>query len=512
MSGSALILWALATPLLGALLVGILGYKADERASRPASEHFIGDPNVRDGATVVASLVTFGFVLQILQRVLDGGRPAAVLLDVFPGVALAFEVEPLGMLFALVAAGLWIPTSVYAFGYMRGHHEKNQTRFFVCFAVAIFAALGIAFSANLFTLFLFYEVMTFSTYPLVTHAGTEEAKRAGRIYLGVLVSTSVCFFLFAVVLTWHLTGTLDFTPGGILAGKVEGPMVYILLGLFAFGTGKAALMPFHKWLPNAMVAPTPVSALLHAVAVVKAGVFTILKVVVYIFGIDFLRDGNYSEWLCWVAAWTLILSSIIALTKDNLKARLAYSTISQLAYIVLGAAIATEASVMGGGLHIAMHAMGKITLFFCAGSIIVFAHKTEISTMDGLGRRMPWTMGAFFLGSLSIIGLPPMGGSWSKWYLALGAADIDQPIFIGVLMLSSLLSIGYLMPIVGRAFFLPPKDYVDEHGHHHSAQTEYKEGSPLCTVPLCLTALGCLALFFWGGAIRELLLPMLEVR
>jgi multicomponent Na+:H+ antiporter subunit D len=305
---------------------------------------------------------------------------------------------------------------------------------------------------------------------------------------------------------------VDFTPGGVLAGKVEGPMVYVLLGLFAFGTGKAALMPFHKWLPNAMVAPTPVSALLHAVAVVKAGVFTVLKVVVYIFGIDFLRDGNYSEWLCWVAAWTLILSSVIALTKDNLKARLAYSTISQLAYIVLGAAIATEASVMGGGLHIAMHAMGKITLFFCAGSIIVFAHKTEISTMDGLGRRMPWTMGAFFLGSLSIIGLPPMGGSWSKWYLALGAAEIDQPIFIGVLMLSSLLSIGYLMPIVGRAFFLPPKDYVDEDGHHHPAQTEYKEGSPRCTVPLCLTALGCLALFFWGGAIRELLLPMLEVR
>jgi multicomponent Na+:H+ antiporter subunit D len=512
MTGSALVLWALATPLLGALAVAVLGYKADERADRPAGEHFIGDPNVRDAATVITSLVTFGFVLQLLQRVLDGASPAAVLLEVVPGVHLAFALEPLGMLFALVASGLWIPTSIYAFGYMRGHHEKNQTRFFVCFAVAIFAALGIAFSANLFTLFLFYEVMTFSTYPLVTHAGTDAAKRAGRIYLGILVFTSVCFFLFAVILTWHLTGTLDFTPGGILDGKVEGPMVYLLLGLFAFGTGKAALMPFHKWLPNAMVAPTPVSALLHAVAVVKAGVFTVLKVVVYIFGIDFLRDGNYSEWLCWVAAFTLIVSSIIALTKDNLKARLAYSTISQLAYIVLGAAIATEASVMGGGLHIAMHAMGKITLFFCAGSIIVFAHKTEVSTMDGLGRRMPWTMAAFFLGSLSIIGLPPMGGSWSKWYLALGAAEIGQPVFIGVLMLSSLLSIGYLMPIVGRAFFLPPKAYIDEHGNHHEAQTEYSEGSPLCTVPLCLTALGCLALFFWGGALRELLLPMLEVR
>jgi len=512
MSAATLILCALSTPFLGALVVAVLGYRADERAKLPAGEHFIGDPNVRDGATVIVSLVTFGFVLQILQHVLDGGRPSLELLEVLPGIQLAFEVEPLGMLFALVASGLWIPTSLYAFGYMRGHHEKNQTRFFVCFAVAIFAALGIAFAANLFTLFLFYEVLTFSTYPLVTHAGTEQAKKAGRIYLGILVFTSVCFLLLAVVLTFHLTGTLDFEPGGILDGKVQGPTVYLLLGLFAFGTGKAALMPFHKWLPNAMVAPTPVSALLHAVAVVKAGVFTVLKVVVYIFGIDFLRDGNYSEWLCWVAAWTLLLSSVIALTKDNLKARLAYSTISQLAYIVLGAAIATEASVMGGGLHIAMHAMGKITLFFCAGSIIVFAHKTEISTMDGLGRRMPWTMAAFFLGSLSIIGLPPMGGSWSKWFLALGAADMGQPIFVGVLMLSSLLSIGYLMPVVGRAFFLPPKPYVDEHGHHHEAQTGYKEGALLCTVPLCVTALGCVALFVWGGEIRELLLPILEGR
>ena len=512
MSSGVLITWALATPLLGALAVAVLGYRADERADMPAGQHFIGDPNVRDGATVLASLVTFGFVLQLLQQVLDGGRPELVVMEVLSGIELAFSVEPLGMLFAVIASGLWIPTSIYAFGYMRGHHEKNQTRFFVCFALAIFGALGIAFSANLFTLFLFYEFLTFSTYPLVTHAGTEKAKKAGRIYLGILVFTSVCFLLLAVVLTWHLTGTLDFVPGGILAGKVSGTTVYILLALFAFGTGKAALMPFHKWLPNAMVAPTPVSSLLHAVAVVKAGVFTVLKVVVYIFGIDFLRDGNYSEWLCWVAAWTLVLSSVIALTKDNLKARLAYSTVSQLAYIVLGAAIATDASILGGGLHIAMHAMGKITLFFCAGSIIVFAHKTEISTMDGLGRRMPWTMGAFFLGSLSIIGLPPMGGSWSKWFLALGAAEVQQPVFIGVLMLSSLLSIAYLMPIVGRAFFLPPKPYVDGHGHHHEAQTTYKEGSPLCTLPLCLTALGCVALFFWGGEVRDLLLPILEVR
>ncbi len=501
MTSAQLIALALACPAIGALLVGVVGRTTHE------DEH-TGGNDTREAMTVIASLATFAVVLALLLRVLDGARPALTMFEVLPGVPLAFEIEPLGMLFGLVASGLWIPTSVYAFGYMRGHHEKNQTRFFVCFAVAIFAALGIAFSANLFTLFLFYEVLTFSTYPLVTHEGTEKAVKAGRVYLGVLVFTSVTFLLFAVLWTYQLTGTLDFAPGGILAGKVSPGQATVLLALFAFGTGKAALMPFHRWLPNAMVAPTPVSALLHAVAVVKAGVFTVLKIVVYVFGLDFLQVTGASEWLCWVAAFTLLSSSVIALTKDNLKARLAYSTVSQLSYIVLGAALATTAGAIGGGMHIAMHAMGKITLFFCAGSIIVFAHKTEISTMDGLGRRMPITMAAFFLGSMSIIGLPPMGGSWSKWYLALGAVDADQVVFVFVLMLSSLLSIGYLMPVVGRAFFLPPKPWVDGHGHEHAAQTTRSEGHWTCTVPLALTALGCIALFAFGTELRELLLPI----
>ncbi len=496
---------ALVVPALGAALVALVGWLTPEDPKT-------GGNNAREAVTVLASVLTFGLVGgQILPVVWSGRRPSWTVFEVIPNVPLAFEIEPLGMLFALVASALWIPTSLYAFGYMRGHHEKNQTRFFVCFAAAIFAALGIAFSANLFTLFLFYELLTFSTYPLVTHEGTEKAMKAGRVYLGILVFTSVTFLLFAVIWTYQLTGTTDFTPGGILAGSVSPGQATLLLALFSFGTGKAALMPFHRWLPNAMVAPTPVSALLHAVAVVKAGVFTVLKIVVYVFGLDFLTTTGASQWLCWVAAFTLLSSSVIALTKDNLKARLAYSTVSQLSYIVLGAALATSAGALGGGLHIAMHAMGKITLFFCAGSIIVFAHKTKVSEMDGLGRRMPLTMAAFFLGSMSIIGLPPMGGSWSKWYLALGAADAGQPIFVGVLMVSSLLSIGYLMPVVGRAFFLPPKPWTDDHGHHHAAQTERREGDWLCTGPLCLTAAGCALLFFYGSGVRDLLLPMVEV-
>ncbi|MEE9280294.1 MAG: monovalent cation/H+ antiporter subunit D family protein [Myxococcota bacterium] len=479
---------ALSLPALGALLVGAAGSR----------------PNLRETVTLVATLSTFAATVALLPEVMSGGRPQLELLEVFPGVALAFEAEPLGMLFALVASGLWIVTSLYSIGYLRGNHEERQTRFFVCFAIAISATLGVAFARNLFTLFLFYELLTLSTYPLVTHRETREAMQGGRTYLGILLTTSVAFLLLAIIWTWQLSGTLEFRPGGILAGHVEGGMAAALLALYAFGIGKAALMPFHRWLPAAMVAPTPVSALLHAVAVVKAGVFAVLKVVVYVFGVDFLQVSGVSSWLTYVAAITILAASVIALTKDNLKARLAYSTVSQLAHIVLGAALATSSSVVGGGLHMATHAMGKITLFFCAGAIDVATRKKSVSELDGIGRSMPFTMGAFLLGSLSIIGLPPFGGAWSKWYLVLGAAEGERFLFIGVLMLSSLLSIGYLMPIVARAFFAPPQ------AGSSAPPAGIREAPLLCLVPLCLTALGSLALFFAAPRIYALLITMLE--
>ena len=469
-------------PLFGAIAVALAGRSA----------------NLRDGITVLTGLFTFAVTASLVPQVMAGARPAYEMFSVMPGISLAFEVEPLGMLFGLVSSSLWILTSIYAFGYMRGHGEVNQTRFFVCFAIAISAALGIAFSANLFTMFLFYEMLTFSTYPLVTHHGDEKAKAAGRIYLGILVSTSVLFFLFAIIWTYSIAGTLTFTPGGILAGKLDDGLLAVLLALFAFGLGKAALMPFHRWLPAAMVAPTPVSALLHAVAVVKAGVFSMVKILVYVFGIDNLRESGASVWLMYVASATILIASLRALSMENLKARLAYSTISQLSYITLGAALATSSAVLGAGMHIAMHAMGKITLFFCAGAIMVAAHKTEIHQMDGLGRRMPFTFAAYFLGSLSIIGLPPMGGAWSKWYLVLGAAEGHHLVFVGVLMLSSLLSIGYLMPVVVRGFF---RESPDDDSH-------IREASPAMLVPLCMTAVGSVGLFFFAPKIRELLLPI----
>ncbi len=484
MSATTAIQLALALPLTGAILTALLGRR----------------PNLREAGTLSIGVATFLAVASLLPSVLNGGRPSVQWFEVLPGLAIAFRVEPLGMLFALVASGLWIVTSLYSIGYMRAHDEDHQTRYYMAFAVSIFGALGVALAQNMFTLFIFYEILTLSTYPLVAHHGTDKAMRGARTYLSVLLTTSIGFLLLAVVWTWSIAGTLDFTEGGILAGKAEEPVILALLGLYAFGTGKAALMPFHRWLPAAMVAPTPVSALLHAVAVVKAGVFTVMKVVVYIFGLDLLRDTGLGVGLMYVAGATIIIASIVALTKDNLKARLAYSTVSQLSYIVLGAALANSWGVIGGSMHIAMHAFGKITLFFCAGAIYVATHKTEISDMRGIGRTMPVTTFAFLLGSLSVIGLPPMGGTWSKWYLALGAADAHQVLFLGILMVSSLLNIAYLMPIPIRGFFsAPPGD---------RPSSGIREAPLFCVVPLCLTAVGCIVLFFFAGEIARLLEPL----
>jgi multicomponent Na+:H+ antiporter subunit D len=463
---------------------------------------FAARENLRDGITFICALLTFACVLVILCNVGNATTGPFELFEVVSGLSISFHVEPLGLMFAIIGSGLWIITHIYGIGYMRGNNEQHHARFFACFSIAIAAVMGIAFASNMFTLFVFYEILTMSTYPLVAHKGTPEAVKGARIYLSILIGTSIAFLLTGVIWTFTIAGTLDFTKGGILDGKIAPALLPILLGLYAFGIGKAALMPFHRWLPAAMVAPTPVSALLHAVAVVKAGVFTMLKVGIYIFGIDFLARTGASEWLMWLAAYTIIASSVVAMTKDNLKARLAYSTVSQLSYITLGMALATSMGALGGGMHIAMHAMGKITLFMCAGSIYVAFHKTEISQMQGLGRIMPITFGAFLIGSLSIIGLPPLGGSWSKFLLMVGAADAGHQIIIGVLMVSSLLNVAYLLPIVGRGFFRPTTD--------SKLPSTFAEAPLLVWLPPAITAVGCIVLFFYAGSIQSFLLPIVS--
>jgi len=480
MSAATLMLITLLLPLLGA--VGMV-----------AVRHH---PNLREAVTLITASMVAILVVHIASRFLNGEDFFFSVAEPLPGIHIAFKIEALGMLFALVAGLLWIVTSIYSIGYLRSHNEKNQTRFFVAFAVAISCTLGVAFSDNLFTLFLFYELLTLSTYPLVTHSGTAEAKKAGRIYLGILLGTSIGLFLLGILVTWFVAGTVTFKEGGILAGKLDPAWAGLLYALFLFSIGKAALMPIHRWLPAAMVAPTPVSALLHAVAVVKAGVFTLLKVTIYIFGSDFILSNDVTGALIWAAAATILFASMIAMTKNNLKARLAYSTISQLSYIALGAMLASKSAFIGATMHIAMHAFAKITLFFAAGAIYVVTHKKLISELNGLGRAMPITFGAFLIGTLSIIGLPPFGGMWSKWYLGLGAVETGQLILLGVLMLSTLLNIAYLLPIPIRAFFSKPAN-----GEHY---TEVKEAPKTILLAMMITSAACIVLFFYPDTFYQL--------
>jgi multicomponent Na+:H+ antiporter subunit D len=421
---------------------------------------------------------------------------------------LSLQVEPLGLLFALVASSLWIVNSIYSIGYMRAHDEPRQTIFYVCFAIALGSAIGLAFAKNLFTLFVFYELLTISTYPLVAHNADEKALRGGRLYVLILIGTSMVLLLPAVIITAGLAGTLDFKPGGILPTEIGAGVVAALLALYVFGIGKAALIPVHFWLPAAMVAPTPVSALLHAVAVVKAGVFTVLKVVVYVFGVERLASTGASEWLTVVASASLLAASAVAMTKDNLKARLAYSTVSQLAYCVLGASLAVSSGIIGGALQIAMHAVGKITLFFCAGAIYIATHKTEVSELDGLGRKMPFTFAAFLIGSLSIIGLPPLGGAWSKWWLILGGLDRGTFVVAIVLLLSSILNVVYLLPIFLRGCFLPPQKLASVGAAGHVLGDNLERRHWLVVLPPCITAFLCFVVFVYADRIVALVAPI----
>ena len=480
MNTTSLIDVAILTPLIA--IIGVLAFNRK--------------PNMREAVSLIAGAVLLFINLKLYASFNEGETLSRHWIEILPGLNLSFRVDALGLLFGLVASLLWPVTTLYAIGYMRGHNEDHQTRFYVCFAIAIAAVMAIAYAENLFTLFVFYEVLSLCTYPLVTHAGTEKAKQGGRVYLGILMGTSIAFFLPAIIVTWLVAGSLDFQQGGIFPAQTPIALLSLLLVLFVFGVAKAAVMPFHRWLPAAMVAPTPVSALLHAVAVVKAGVFSLIKILVFIFGLDTLQEIPATDYLLYLAGTGVVLASLVALRQDNLKARLAYSTISQLGYITLGTLLAVESGVMGSAMHIATHALGKITLFFCAGAILVASHKSEISSMAGLGRSMPITMAAFFIASLSIIGLPPTAGTWSKWWLLTATLETDHLILMAVLILSSLLNIAYLLPIPLRAFF--PGKQAD------AQATAIHEAPPAALIAICATASACVLLFFFPNPLFEL--------
>jgi len=456
-------------------------------------------PNVREGVSLTTALVNFVLVLWIHRQFEAGQQVGSTLVEIVPGLALGFRVDALGILFALIASGLWIVNTLYSIGYMRAHDEHKQTRFYSCFAIAIAACMGAAFSSSLFSLFAFYELLTICTYPLVIHAETDEAKAGARRYLTYLLGASTLFLLPALFLIWHAGGsapTLEFAEGGLLANSAA-PSATLCLAfvLCVAGMAKCGIMPLHSWLPAAMVAPTPVSALLHAVAVVKMGVFGVSRIVFHVFGTNLLADLGIHQVLVWGACFTIITASLVALAQDNLKRRLAYSTISQLSYVLLGLALLTPAAGMAGVLHIGMHAFSKITLFFAAGAIYVALHKTKVSELDGVGRRMPITMTAFTIGALSMIGLPPAACLVSKWYLVQGAVDGGWWAVLVVIVISALLNAAYFLPIVWRAFFRAPAG--DESARR-------KEAPWPCVVALSVTALMTILLFFFPDTFADL--------
>jgi multicomponent Na+:H+ antiporter subunit D len=478
---------ALLAPLLGAVAVVLAGKR----------------PNLREACSFTAAAALFTIVASLVPEVWAGGRLTCRLVEILPGISVAFRADSFSMIFALVASFLWMVTVFYSLGYMRGLKEHAQTRFNACFALALFGAIGCAFSDNLFTLYLFYEVVSLSTYPLVAHHQDGEGYESGKKYLVYLTATVKGMVLPAMVGIYCLTGTLDFADNirsGIFADGENRTLVTILYVCCLLGFAKNGIMPFHHWLPSAMVAPTPVSALLHAVAVVKVGVFSTVRVMLYVFGVDLMAEFNLGIPTAYFVSITILLASIIALSKDNLKAMLAYSTVSQLSYVILGVALLTPSGIQGGMLHIANHAFSKITLFFCAGAIYVASHKKDISEMSGLGRVMPLTFSAFAVASLSMIGAPPVAGFVSKWYLAVGSLEAHQIGLLAVLLASTLINAGYFVPVTYRAFF----------GSLAPADRHLREASPAMLIPLLLTAAISVALGIWPGVIMDFVKGVLQ--
>lgn len=432
-----LIILAIVFPIISAILLSLLPERSDRW---------------RNPLALFISLVTASSVIFLLIAVLGGDIPEFSVLTIVEGLEIAFKVDPLAIFFGTIASVLWVFSVLYSIGYMA--HEHQRRRYFAFYLLSLGVTVGIAFSANLFTLYLFYEFLTICTYPLVIHEGNKDAQNAGGRYLAYSF-VGAGFILVGLFMTYYNMGSLAFTPGGLLDGAVDNPGLWqgiFLCFILGFGV-KAAIMPLHAWLPSAMAAPTPVSALLHAVAVVKSGVFGILRVMYSIYGTEALTALDLGRFVTILVSITIIVASIVALRQEELKRRLAYSTISQLGYITLGAGLLTPLGLAGGLLHIVNHALLKITLFFCAGAIITVTGKKKISELKGIGRRMPLTMLAFTLGCIGMVGILPLNGFISKWHLVMGSLETQHYLILAVLTASALLNAAYFFPIIIAAFF-----------------------------------------------------------
>jgi len=436
--------WLPLLVVLTSLVTGLIIFFLKEEQSR-----------LRTVLNITGAIVKLGLVGIMLWGV-SHGRHYETRLPFLPDLDLILRADALALMFVTLSAGLWLLTTIYAIGYLEG--SPNRSRFFGFFSLCVTATMGIALAGNLPTFFVFYEMLTLATYPLVIHRGTAAALRAGNIYLFYTLSGGALLLAGIAWLT-VLAGPVEFTQQGSLRSLRDQHtdalrMIFVLL-IAGLGV-KAALVPLHGWLPVAMVAPAPVSALLHAVAVVKAGAFGIVRMVHDVFGIHLVADLGLLTPLAMIAALTILYGSIRALAQDDLKRRLAYSTISQISYIVLGIGLLSPVAVIGGVAHLVHQGIMKITMFFCAGNVAETLDIHAISEMNGVGRRMPWTMAAFSIAALGMIGVPPLAGFISKWYLGLGALAADQSWALIILTVSALLNAAYFLPILYRVWFQPP--------------------------------------------------------
>ena len=491
--------WSQSLPLLilgSSLLPGLIIFLLpEERVSSRTTLNLAG------------AVVKIALVLAMLAGMLRGEHYQAQL-PLTEGLDLMLRATPLSMLFLLLSAILWLVTTVYAVGYLED--SPNRSRFFGFFSLCVTATVGVALAGNLLTFLLFYELLTLCTYPLIVHRGTEVARRAGRNYLAYTVGGGALLLL-ATVWLFTLTGSLDFREGGFLA-EVDAslhPQLTLVFGLLIAGLGvKAALVPLHGWLPQAMVAPAPVSALLHAVAVVKAGAFGIIRVIFDVYGINFAASLGLMLPLAALAAITIVYGSVRALFQQELKRRLAFSTVSQIAYIILGVALAGPIAATGGLVHLVHQGVQKITLFLCAGNLAETLGIHHIEEMDGVGQRMPWTMASFTLGAFGMIGAPPLAGFFSKWYLGLGALEMNQGWVILALSVSSALNAAYFLPILHRAWFREPPSSWPAERNLGNQETAWALLLPPLATAVMIVMLGVLAsapfgLVEWAGIIAD---------
>ncbi|NHA16162.1 complex I subunit 5 family protein [Thioalkalivibrio sp. XN279] len=435
-----------------------------------------------------------GAVLKIILLVLMmigvfHGVDYEVSIPLVPGIDFRLHADALSLMFVNLSAVLWLATTVYAIGYLED--SPNRSRFFGYFSLCVTTTVGLAMAGNLLTFLVFYEALTLTTYPLVVHRGTEAARKAGRTYLAYTLFGGV-LVLAGTIWLYSLTGTLEFVDRGFVSGLgIDPGVLRAIFAVLILGVGvKAALVPLHAWLPTAMVAPAPVSALLHAVAVVKAGAFGIVRIVYDVFGVEYAASLGVTLPLAILAAITIIYGSLRALFQDDLKRRLAFSTVSQVSYITLGVAIAGPIATIGGLVHLVHQGFMKITLFFCAGNYAETLGVHKVSEMRGIGRRMPWTTAAFTIAAFGMIGVPPVVGFISKWYLGLGALEVGQDWAVFVLAGSSVLNAAYFLPILRTAWFDAPPD---EWPHERSFGR--KETAWMLLLPPLATAAAVLA---WG--------------